>query len=170
MEELNLLIGIILGVIAVVAYIKGFFNWLWGKIKSIVSNEDGSIKIPNKTIALVVEGTGHHCWWHMGKIGEELAMQIVAHFTATNISKFGVLPTSAKMRKPKNLGHVVTRKHDQNIYGSHIIPTGVIAELSVYFWVSPPVKNKGDPFEADIAIVDQFGNEHWIKNVEFRYS
>lgn len=169
MEKLDLLLGIILGIFAVIAYLKGFFSWFWGKIKSIIPNEEAAIKIPKRTLVLVIKGTGHQSWWHMGKSGDEPAMQIVAHFTATNISNFGVLPTSAKMRKPKYLGHVMAKKHDDNIYGSYIIPKGIITELSVDFWITPPIKNKGELLKADIAIIDQFGNEHWIKNVEFRY-
>ena len=169
MEQLNILIGIVLGIFAVVAYIKGFFGWVWGKIKAIGAHDDGSIRIPKRTLALIVKGTGHEIWWHMGKIGQEPAMQIVAHFTATNISNLGVLPVSAKMKKPKYLGQVMVRKHDADIYGSYIIPKGVITELLVDFWISPPVKKKGEMFKSDIAVIDQFGNEHWIKNVEFRY-
>ncbi len=169
LEQLDFLIGIVLGIFAVVAYIKGFFGWVWGKIKAIGAKDDGSILIPKRTLALVAKGTGHEIWWHMGKVGEDPAMQIVAHFTATNISKFGVLPISAKMKKPKYFGHVMAWKPDENIYGSYIIPKGVITELNVDFWISPPVKKEGEMFKADIAIIDQFGNEHWIKGVEFRY-
>lgn len=169
MEKLEPLIVIILGIFGVIAYIKGFFSWLWDKIKSTVSKDDGSIKIPRETLALVVEGTGNHCWWHMGKSGDKPAMQIVAHFTATNISNMGILPTSAKMKKPKYLGHVMSRKHDENIYGSYIIPKGAITKISVDFWITLPFKKEGETLKANIAIVDQFGNDHWIKNVEFNY-
>ena len=163
MEKLDLLLGIVLGFLGVLAYFKGFFRWLWDRATS------SGPKIPRKTLALVVEGTGHECWWHMGKSGGDPAMQIVARFSATNISDFGVLPTSARMRKPRFLGHVMTQKHDENIYGSYIIPTGVITKLAVDFWVTPPVKNEGATFKADIAIIDQFGNQHWVKKVEFQY-
>ena len=159
MERLELLIGIVLGVLGVIAYIKGFFSWLWGKFKSIGSKDDGSLKIPKKTLALVVKETGRECWWHMGKSGGSPSMQIVAHFTATNICNLGVLPISAKMRKPRNHGHVLTRKHDANIYGSHIIPATFITDINVDFWVTPPIKSAGETFKANIAIVDKFGHE-----------
>lgn len=153
-----------------VAYMKGFFSWIWGKFKMIVSKkEDGTIAIPKKTLSVLVKGAGNDCWWHIGKSGDNPSMQLVAHFTVTNICKFGVLPVSAKMNRPKIQGHVMTRKHDQDIYGSYVIPKGIITEVSTDFWVTPPVKRKGEPFRANIAIVDQFGNEHWVKKVEFKY-
>jgi hypothetical protein len=34
----------------------------------------------------------------------------------------------------------------------------------------PPERRKGEPFRADIAIIDQFGNEHWLKKVDLEYS
>jgi len=61
------------------------------------------------------------------------------------------------------------RKSGENIYGSYMIPDGATTDLSNDFWIIPPYKEKGQAFAADIAILDQFGNEHWIKNVEFPY-
>jgi hypothetical protein len=30
-------------------------------------------------------------------------------------------------------------------------------------------REQGKPFKADIAIIDQFGNEHWLNGMEFPY-
>jgi len=168
METIEITIAVIVGVFAIIAYTKGFFSWLWGYIKSIAKH-DSSIKVPNKTLSIVVRGTGHECMWHMGSVNGDPAMQIHAHFTATNISKLGVLVTSAQMRKPKCLGHIMAKQHDGNIYGGYIIPSGAITEISMDFWITPPIKQEGEPFVADVAAIDQFGNQHWVKNVEFAY-
>lgn len=58
----------------------------------------------------------------------------------------------------------------QHYYGSYMIPEGRVSYLRFDFWIMPPVRNKGETFKADVAIMDQFGNEHWIKNIEFQYS
>jgi hypothetical protein len=34
----------------------------------------------------------------------------------------------------------------------------------------PPAVEKGKTLVADVALVDQFGNEHWIRGLEFRES
>ncbi len=170
MEDLNLLIGIVLGVFGVIAYIKGFFSWAWSGIKSLFfSSPDNVYQIPKKTLTIIEKAGAHNCWWHMGESGDKPAMQVVASFTVTNICKFNVLPTLVKMKKPKILGHVMTRKHDENIYGGYMIPDGTTSDLSIDFWVVPPVKKEGESFKSDLAVVDQFGNEHWIKGVTFEY-
>jgi hypothetical protein len=51
-----------------------------------------------------------------------------------------------------------------------MIPTGGKTDLRFHFRVMPPVSEKGQSFKADIAIIDLFGNEHWIKGIEFPYS
>lgn len=110
-------------------------------------------------------------WWHMGSSGGQPAMQIVGRLTATNISKYGVLVTSAKMRKPRATGHVLVRSPENNLFGSsYLIESRYITEMHFSFWVAPPVRKKGEAFLADIAIVDQFGNEHWMKKLKFEYS
>ena len=53
---------------------------------------------------------------------------------------------------------------------AHSIPMGGLSELSFDFFVQPPVKEEGILFKADVAIIDQFGNEHWLKGLEFPYT
>ena len=76
----------------------------------------------------------------------------------------------AKMRKPKATGHVLVSSHESNMYSQkNVIPDGSIADLRFSFYVQPPVRKEGEVFKADVAIVDQFGNEHWLKGLEFPY-
>ena len=98
-------------------------------------------------------------------------MQIVGDLNVTNISKYGVFVMGAKLKKPKAIGHALVRAHDSNRYGTkHIIPQGGVSDLRFDFFVQPPVLEKGQLFKADVAIIDQFGNEHWLKGLEFPYS
>lgn len=41
--------------------------------------------------------------------GDQPAMQIVGDLAVTNISRYKILLTAAKMKKPKALGHVSVR-------------------------------------------------------------
>jgi hypothetical protein len=77
----------------------------------------------------------------------------------------GALVTSAKMRRPKTSGFAHVPGADNNL-----IESRCVAELSFDFWMIPPERRKGEPFRADIAIIDQFGNEHWLKKVDLEYS
>ena len=75
----------------------------------------------------------------------------------------------AKLRKPKAVGHALVRAHDSGMYGKHVIPKGTVSDLRFDFFVQPPIYEKGKTFKADVAIVDQFDNEHWLKGLEFSY-
>lgn len=98
-------------------------------------------------------------------------MQIVGDLNVTNISKCGVFVMGAKLRKPKAVGHALVRANESNMYSTkHIIPQGGVSDLRFDFFVQPPVREKGQQFKADIAIIDQFGNEHWLKGLEFPYT
>jgi hypothetical protein len=45
-----------------------------------------------------------------------------------------------------------------------------VSDLRFDFFIQPPVREKGQPFKSDIATIDQFGNEHWSKGLEFSYT
>ncbi len=145
----------------------------WEKIIGLFKRQEkthpNQIDIPKKTLTLIEEKLTNQTWWHMGSSGEKPAMQIVTQFKATNITNLDILVTQARMKKPKCYGHVLTRHPDQNMYGSYMIPARKISEVSLDFWVMPPIKKKGESFKADIGVVDQFGNEHWVKGIEFKY-
>ena len=97
-------------------------------------------------------------------------MQIVGDLNVTNISHYDVCVMGVKLKKPKAAGHAVVRAQNSNLYGSsHIIPQCGISDLRFDFFVQPPVRKSGERFKADVAIIDQFGNEHWLKGLEFPY-
>ncbi|MFA4888769.1 MAG: hypothetical protein WC628_04260 [Candidatus Omnitrophota bacterium] len=127
-------------------------------------------EIPKKTINIVDKPHRKACWWHMGSSGDKPAMQISAKFFVTNITKYNILLTSAKMKKPKALGAVMVKDVDSNYHGGYSIPPGVTTDLDIDFWIMPPFINQNELFRADIAVIDQFGNDHWIKKVEFPYA
>jgi len=107
----------------------------------------------------------------MGSMGGQPAMQIVGDLNVTNISKYEVIVMGAKLRKPKAVGHARVLAQDSNMYSQkHIIPQGGVSDLRFDFFVQPPVSEEGKPFKADVAIIDQFGNEHWLKGLKFPYT
>jgi hypothetical protein len=141
----------------------GFINKLFRSTQHIYS------PIPKRTIILAPDPDPRNTWWYMGSEFGEPAMQVVGRFKVTNITKFSIVLVAAKMRKPKYMGHVLVKDSQSNYHGEYQIPPGGFTDLDFHFCIIPPFKKEGEPFFADIAILDQFGNEHWIKEIQFIY-
>lgn len=172
LPSLVIVVGVVTSVLAILGTIFGWFGKAWQWLSSFRKEKPsvGLIDIPYKTMILIPVSRTNALWWHMGSMGDQPAMQIVGNLNVTNISKYNVVVMGAKLRKPKAVGHAMVRAHDSNVYGSkHHIPDGGISDLSFDFFVQPPVCEAGKAFKADIAIIDQFGNEHWLKGLEFPY-
>jgi hypothetical protein len=167
---LGVIVPIIVGLITILGTLTGAFKWLWLKIVHLFKgSEELALRIPKKTLVMVpVPGHGAY-WWHMGSLAEKPAMQIVGHYTITNVTKLGIVPTVAKLKKPRSLGHVMVREITSQMHGSFVIPPSATTDLQFDFWIVPPVRKEGEPFVADVAVLDQFGNEHWLRRIEFVY-
>ena len=173
LQSAQVAVAVVIGILTILGTIFGWFGkaWHWGA--SLFNSKPlvGVIEVPSKTMVLIPVARQNALWWHMGAMGDQPAMQIVGDLNVTNISKYGVFVMGAKLKKPKAIGHALVRAHDSNMYGTkHIIPQGGVSDLRFDFFVQPPVREKGQLFKADVAIIDQFGNEHWLKGLEFPYS
>jgi len=127
-------------------------------------------KIPSKTIIILPSQQRKDFWWHMGSHSNKPAMQIVGNFAVTNITKYNIYLVSIKMNKPFAKGNVLVKNSTSECYGSYEILPGGTTEITFDFWIVPPKKKENDTFKADIALIDQFGNEHWKKGIVFQYS
>jgi hypothetical protein len=171
-QSAQVVIAAVIGLLTILGTIFGWFGKIWQWASSFFKSKPpiGIIEIPSKTMVLIPVSRQNALWWHMGAMGDQPAMQIVGDLNVTNISKYGVYVMGAKLRKPKAIGHAMVREHNSNVYGQHIIPQHGVSDLRFDFFVQPPVCEKGKLFKADIAIIDQFGNEHWLKGLEFPYT
>jgi hypothetical protein len=160
-------IPIIKSIIDLLVVIGKAIGRLFGRApKSGVETE-----IPRKTVIIPPNPNTHATWWHMGSSAGKPAMQVVGQsFKATNITKYGIYLCAAKMKTPRLFGHVSVKDSKSQYHGFYEIPPGGISDISFDFWIIPPVKEEGKSFKADVAIIDQFGNEHWIKGIEFIYT
>ena len=166
-------VGLILGLLAIIAIIFGWFGKAWRWVFSLFRPKApvGIIEVPSKTMVLIPVAHQNALWWCMGAMGDQPMMQIVGDLNVTNISKYGVHVMGAKLRKPRAVGHANVRAQDSNTCSqAHIIPQGGVSHLRFEFFVQPPVCDKGKLFKADVAIIDQFGNEHGLKGLEFPYT
>lgn len=125
---------------------------------------------PKQTLKFVVQPRG--AWWHMGAMGanKKPAMQVVCELHATNITSQQVIITTAFIRKPKTEVVLPLVKHPtDNVYGGHPVLPNSTTKLSLSFWVQPPAHKENKTFKTTVVVKDQFGNEHKIKGVEFKY-
>jgi hypothetical protein len=97
-------------------------------------------------------------------------MQVVGDCLVTNTTRLQVLVAFVKLRRPQTLGFVSVRAADSDLHGQYPIAPGATTEARFVVFIDPPVRERGDSFRADVALVDQFGNEHWLRNVDFRYT
>ncbi|MHB8405787.1 MAG: hypothetical protein ACYDCJ_10230 [Gammaproteobacteria bacterium] len=170
LQTVQIIVAVVAGVLAILGTLFGWFGKAWHWVASFFNPKESSgvTNVPKKTLILIPVSRQNALWWHMGSMGDQPAMQIVGDLNVTNISKYGVFVMGAKLRKPKAIGHALVRAHDSNMYSTkHVILKGGVSDLRFDFFVQPPVREKGKLFRADVAIVDQFGNEHWLKGLEF---
>ncbi|MDF0650700.1 MAG: hypothetical protein P0121_04410 [Nitrospira sp.] len=172
LQVAQVIVGLVISLLTILGTIFGWFGraWRWASLLFSQKLPVGLIDVPSKTMVLIPVSRQNAFWWHMGSMGSQPVMQIVGDLNVTNISMYDVVVMGAKLRKPKAVGHALVRAHDSNMYSqAHSIPRSGISELRFDFFVQPPVKEEGKPFKADVAIIDQFGNEHWLKGLEFLY-
>lgn len=172
-QSIQIAIGIAIGILTILGTIFGWFKkvWHWAEPFIKPKSASGIINLPTKTMVLIPVGRQNALWWHMGTIQDHPGMQIVGDLNVTNISNCGIFVIGTKLKKPKVIGKVLVRAHDSSMYGTNnIIPQGSVSDLRFDFFVQPPVCEIGETLKADVAIIDQFGNEHWLKGLEFHYS
>jgi len=173
MQTVQVAIAIGVGLLTILGTVFGWFGKVWNWASSLFTSKGSSatLEVPKKTMILLPMARPNALWWHMGSMGKSPAMQIVGDLNVTNISKYDVFVMGAKLKRPKAIGHAVVSDPDGGPYSSYNpIPSGGIGDLRFDFFVQPPVREKGQQFRADVAIIDQFGNEHWLKKLEFPYN
>jgi hypothetical protein len=149
--------------------IPGLLRVILGLFRRRDQARSATFEIPNKTVILVPDGSPRSLWWHMGAKGSDPIMQVVGEFKVTNITRYQVLVVSAKLKKPRTFGMVFVRRQGSNLHGEYPLPPGSTTDLSFRFWVAPPVVQAGEDFVASVAVIDQFGNDHWLKRLRFKY-
>lgn len=168
LQTMSVVAALAVATLTIIGKVFGFFGWVKSLLSHSKRTSPASIEVPKKTIILVPVARPNAFWWHMGSMGDKPAMQIVGDLNVTNISTHGVFLMGARLRKPMAIGHVVVRASNSNLYsGNHVIPRDSVSDLRFDFFVQPPTCKSGELLKTDVAIVDQFGNEHWLKGVEF---
>lgn len=168
MENLNTIIGIIAGFIVICGGIFVGLKWGRATLRRIwLWLTRRSSKLSRETIRIIPKRGGQ--WWHMGSSGGQPAMQIVSRWYVTNITNEPVLLLRTSIFPFKMDGTVIVRHPEREIYGRYPILPRETSEASADFWVQPPTLEEGQVLKATIILIDQFGNEHRVKDVTFHY-
>ena len=164
-------IGVLVAAGGVIAGSVKFLFWIFDEWQKRKQHEGFSA--PSETLRLATKMEGN-CWWHMGKKGDEPTMQIVGSMFATNIASVPVRIPQVELRygclgRKRVSGMVmVSRRPHENMHGMYDIPPHETRNMSFDFWVYPPVVKPTEPFTAhSVAFIDQFGNRHTVKRVQF---
>ncbi|MCI0691128.1 hypothetical protein L0337_03870 [candidate division KSB1 bacterium] len=155
------------GLIGILIYILNMLKWvknLFQKLLHFFTRYHPSV--PRETIRIIPELRG--CWWHMGSSNGQPAMQVVGHFNVTNITDNQVFVLAARISKPRTDGSVSVQHPKHNLFGTFPILPKNLNKISADFWIRNPVRKDGQDFNATLVFVDQFGNEHKVKNVIFK--
>jgi len=169
------IVGTWIGVLVAVGGVIGggvkFVFWLideWQKRKP-----QAGFTAPRRTLQIAEKMDGH-CWWGMGKRGDDPTMQVVGSMFITNISNVAVRIPQVELRcgflgrKRVNGMVMVPISRENNLHGFYDIPPNETRNAHFDFWVFPPVEKAGQPFKThSVTFIDQFGNRHTVKNVTF---
>ena len=169
MENLNVWITAVVGILTILGIVTGNFKraYLW--LRNLVLAFRPDLAVPRRTVSLLQAPHTMALWWSMGTQGDTPAMQVVGHLKVTNIAGVPIVLPAVKMKKPAVLGFVSVQAPDSDMHGEYPLEPGSCKDLKFHLWVSPAVAEEGQDLVADIAIVDQFNNEHWLRNLCFQY-
>ena len=168
-------VTLILLICAVITALAVVFGWLeWGRKKILrvwrfITRQKP--RIPRETIKVVKHRRDN--WWNLGSINSQPAMQINGHLYVTNIFNNNIRILSAEIISPRKAkkncvrNNVLTRHCKNNIYGSYKLLPNITTELSIDFWIQPPIIKENRDLKLMIVLVDQFDNRHKIKNIVF---
>ncbi len=172
MSEIILLIGTaVVSTIIATIIIKSFSWWKKKAIQLWYFITRQKSRIPRETIRVVKHRRENR--WNLGKINGKPAMQINGNLYVTNIFNNNIRILSAEIITPRKAkkncvrNNVLTRHYQNNIYGSYELVPNITTELSIDFWIQPPIIKENKDLKLTIVLVDQFDNRHKIKNLLF---
>lgn len=165
-------LGILVTAGGALAGVVKFGFWVFDEWQKRKAHE--GTHVPDETLQLAPMPEGH-CWWAMGRRGDDPTMQIVGRMFVTNISSIKVRVPHAELRYGllgrKSVSGLpsVNRGTDDNLHGMFDVPPGETRTMSFDFWIFPPVVEAKAAFIAhSIRFMDQFGNKHTVRQVRFR--
>ena len=145
-------------------FVADSYAWVWRRLAPKGSPYRVDLRITPRQMG--------YCHWNEGSCSGKPCMQVRCYLFVSNVGPcpdFQILEIS--IRKPKTQGFIMPLAQRGMLppWRPPIRDTARLAStFSVMFMVEPPVVKSGQTFIADIVLVDQFGEKHIAKKVEFK--
>ena len=158
------IVTVVTGSLAILGVIFGWFGKAARWIASLRGSKlAGTLDVPRKTMIVMPLSRPNALWWHMGTMNGQPAMQVVGTLSVTNISQHAVHVMHARLRKPRLQGEAFTPSQS----GNAAIPERAVCEVTLHFWIQPVRRARRGVIKLDVSLVDQFGNDHWLRRLSF---
>jgi hypothetical protein len=163
-------------VVTLVSNVFGVLDKAISYGKSIMRWFGPGDRAPSKTMVALVNPRINALYWGHATVAGKPGMQVVGDFIVTNVTKgdlllpIGILRYRRGMiRKRVRTGPMV--KHAPSGYSSssYSIPPMDTADVRVGFIYPDPDRPSPGDFAADVGFVDQFGNHHWLRRLQFKH-
>jgi hypothetical protein len=116
-----------------------------------------------QTVVIIPEARPNALWWSHGTRGDKPVRQVVGDFIVTNTTGEAIQLIYAVLRLRRWLFFGRSQKGD----AGGRIPPRTVASIRVHF-IGLVKKKPAGRLVADVAMVDQFGNHHWLRRLVFR--
>jgi hypothetical protein len=183
--DLKALSALIASVAAVVAVIGNAFGvldklvsackWVWHRI---TRRSAGGTKLPTKTVVALTDPRINALYWGEATIAGKPGMQVVGDLIVTNITaEFVELPVGVlryrrrwwDLLRKRVRAHAMVKDVRSRYSGRYGIPPKATTDVRVVFIYSEPERPEPGDFVGDVALVDQFGNHHWLRRLRFKH-
>ncbi|WP_420005706.1 hypothetical protein [Arenibacterium sp. LLYu02] len=134
------------------------------EIRSLLASLFGHLTKPQSLVFIA----GQHISWRIGERKERPTMWVGFRGHVTNNSDRERTLLAAKLSRKHPAVLVAVQAPDRNIFGSYAIKPGVTTEVLADFYVQPPFKREGRNFCATVTFMDNLGEEHVVRDVEFK--
>ena len=134
--------------------------------------------IPARTVAIVQQPRINALWWSEGSMGDRPMLQVVGDFNVTNLWSKDIKLAGALLRYRRWFLLTRTIRGDSSVKdlksvysGTYYIPPNQMTWLRVSFHFIPRdgMPKGSGAFNASVAVIDQFGNHHWVENLSFKH-
>jgi len=103
-------------------------------------------------------------WWAMGFVANEPAMQVESDWWITNATQTHVYILRAELKFRHGLRKKVLNQMQTVDKGT----AGAMSEVTLQFWIVPPVRKEDEDFDASIVMIDNFNRRHNLGKVTFK--
>ncbi len=124
---------------------------------------------PTRAIEMELRPDGPATWSPATIVSDRPMVQLIAELAVVNGSECKVMLVAARLRKPPTEGLVRVHDRDRGLTGTRALEPFASARASAFFFV-PLAPPSGTNVVADVGLVDQFGNTHWLEKIRFRES